>query len=275
MNLTQEQIAHRLGVSRNYVWMLEKGTKEGGHSLLYKLKRLEIEAGVAPVPMDYGGARTALRSAREGAGISLSDLSKRTKIPIYTLQNLENGSAHIKEDSARKIAKVIPTLNYDDLLAGSEVPVILDESAATGTLGAVPDLQLPPGVTAKFVPKLSYAQAGALHAWDDDLYEHEGVLAMNVPPRAKAFALEIRGDSMEEQIHEGDNVIIQWGETPRNGEIVVACLQNGEVMCKIYNVSREKVVLSSYNPSHQPIPLQEDEIRWVYPVIGMHRNFRR
>ena len=227
--------------------------------------------------MPVGGARGKLKLARGKATLSQAELAKRAGVPISLIQHLEDGSAHLNEQTAKKLARALPNLEVEDLLSGSDTPVIDDLSAATGTLGATPDLHLPPGMTARFVPLLSYTQAGAPRSWSDDLYAHEGVLSMNVPPRAKAFALCIRGDSMEDHFHDGDNVIVQWGEEPHNGEIVVACLKSGEVMCKIYNSHSkgQKVVLSSYNPSHAPIPLERTEIRWVYPVIGMHRNFRR
>ena len=222
------------------------------------------------------GARGALKAARIEAGMSRVELARLLGISTALLQNLEESRAHLSERLAARICEYLP-LDKDVLLGGSEAPRLHDETGMSGTFGATPNIGLPSGMTARYVPILSYTQAGAMTEWTDDLYQHEGVIAFDLPKRARAFALPVRGDSMEPQINAGDSVIIQWGEEPHNGEVVVACLGNGEVMCKIYQTydHGQRVVLSSYNPRHEPIPLERDEIRWIFPVIGLNRKFRR
>jgi transcriptional regulator with XRE-family HTH domain len=274
MGLSQRDFATYLEVSRNYISMLEQG-RAPGKAFVEKLKLLEGNEGLAPPPEKVSTSehtwsrRQALKHARESAGISRKDLAQRIGYPANLIENIEEGRAPISEAMATKVAEALPDLDIEILLGGSETPRVMDESGVTGTYGAKPTIVLPPGMTARFVPRLSYTQAGAMQAWSDDLYSHEGVLAMNLPANAKAFALPVRGDSMEDRIREGDEVIALWGREPRNGQVVVACLKSGEVMCKIFHSKDrgEKVVLTSYNAAvHPPIELHAEEVRWIYPV---------
>jgi phage repressor protein C with HTH and peptisase S24 domain len=146
-----------------------------------------------------------------------------------------------------------------------------------GTFGATPEIDMPAGKRARFVPLLSWAQAGALEAgFTDEAYDYSGTISVDLNDR-KAFGITIRGDSMVPEIQEGDDVIVSPSSAPSNGEMVIARTIHGDVMCKLYQ-TREggtKVVLSSYNPAYPPIELSRDEIAWVYPVRGAHRKYPR
>jgi repressor LexA len=71
---------------------------------------------------------------------------------------------------------------------------------------------------------------------------------LGIKPTDRTFALEVRGDSMiGRHILEGDVVVVEHGQTPRNGD-VVAALIDGESTLKTYVADKSKPYLRAENP---------------------------
>ncbi len=67
------------------------------------------------------------------------------------------------------------------------------------------------------------------------------------------FALEVKGDSMiGEGILEGDRVIVRKVSSARNGETVIAMVENEATVKKFYK-QKDNIELHSANPSYKPI----------------------
>ena len=90
----------------------------------------------------------------------------------------------------------------------------------------------------------------------------------------QTFALRVRGDSMiEDQICDGDVVVIERRDEARNGETVVALVGGDEATLKRFYRRGERVELVPANSSMQPIevPAADVQIRGV--VRGLMRTF--
>jgi SOS-response transcriptional repressor LexA len=220
--------------------------------------------------------RERLKQIRERAGLSLVDFSHRIGYSIGVLQAIEDGNATMPERMARRIAREFPEVSTEDLLSGSDYPRIVSEDGVEGDYGAAPMVNLPKGVHGRYVPLLSWAQAGALNAgYVDDSYDYRGILALNVKD-PKAYALEIRGDSMSPQINEGDHVIVCPTWEPRSGDVVIAKTKDGDAMCKVLQTANgERIKLLSYNPLHPTMEFSKDELQWIVPVGQITKNLRR
>jgi repressor LexA len=91
------------------------------------------------------------------------------------------------------------------------------------------------------------------------------------PASPDTFVLEVTGDSMiDEQIREGDYVICQKRNTARNGETVVALLEDGEATLKTFYREAGRVRLQPANPKYKPIYPRQIQIQGV--VIGVIRR---
>jgi len=91
---------------------------------------------------------------------------------------------------------------------------------------------------------------------------------------AKPFVLRVRGDSMiDEQIRDGDYVVIEPRHNVRNGQTVVALLDNGEATLKKFYRERDGVRLQPANDSYEPIRVRDCKVQGV--VIGVIRTFGR
>ncbi|MBN2212445.1 MAG: transcriptional repressor LexA [Sedimentisphaerales bacterium] len=87
----------------------------------------------------------------------------------------------------------------------------------------------------------------------------------------KTYALQVRGDSMiEEHIQDGDYVLVQKRNEIRDGQIVVALLENGEATLKKLHRRGKKYQLMGANPSFKPILVNRLAVQGV--VVGVIRS---
>ena len=92
------------------------------------------------------------------------------------------------------------------------------------------------------------------------------------PSGADTFALQVRGDSMiEEQIRAGDFVLAEKNAHPRDGQIVVALLENGETTLKKFYRQGRRCRLEAANPAYPPILTDRLNVQGV--VIGVIRKY--
>ncbi len=98
---------------------------------------------------------------------------------------------------------------------------------------------------------------------------------MTVPdvlaPSGDAYVLKVRGDSMiEAAIMDGDFVVIRPQSTARNGDIVVAQVEENSVTLKRFFKEKDRVRLQPANPSY---PSQYyDDVRIQGKLIGVIRR---
>lgn len=300
LGLKQDQMGAKLGVSRNLVSMMERETnprppsravslnfghvvKEAfrdGRISASQVSRLtgeipiesELTGSVQEAPAGYNGARARLKHAREAKGLSLKQFCKETGYSELIYKGIEDGCSNMSRKMAERVSRVLD-IPIEELLDGSDHPT--SGNGHHGTVGETPDLVMPPGQKARFVPLLSMAQCGRMMAYDDSAYDHSGFLALN-PKDGQAFAVTLAGDSMLPEIRPGDTAIIYPSLPPRNGGIVIARLSEehgGDVMLKLYQQSGENITLSSYNPAFPPMQFRRDAFAWIYPVAGVHRVF--
>lgn len=217
-----------------------------------------------------GQGRALLKAARLEKGLSVKDICKLTGYSELIYRGIEDGSSNMSRKMALKVAKALE-VDVDELLAGSDHPPA--NGTHHGTVGETPNLHLPPGSKARFVPLLSMAQCGQMMAYDDTAYDHNGFLAMNCTD-GKAFAVTLAGDSMVPEFRPGDTAVVYPSEPPRNGKVVIARLNEengGDVMLKLFQQSGDMVTLSSYNPAYPPMQFPRSAFAWIYTVKSVTR----
>ena len=90
-------------------------------------------------------------------------------------------------------------------------------------------------------------------------------------PSGDAYVLRVRGDSMiEAHIADGDFVLIRPQSTARNGDIVVAQVEENAVTLKRFFKEKDKIRLQPANPEY---PAQfYDDVRIQGKLIGVIRK---
>lgn len=92
--------------------------------------------------------------------------------------------------------------------------------------------------------------------------------------RRQTYALRVQGDSMiEEQIRDGDVVVVEEREVARDGETVVALVDGQNVTVKRYRRRASTVYLEPANPALSPLALPEERVRIQGVVIGVLRRY--
>lgn len=74
------------------------------------------------------------------------------------------------------------------------------------------------------------------------------------------FGLQIKGDSMEPKISNGDVVIVRRQNDAENGEIVIALVNGDDATCKRIRKYRDGIELISSNPAYAPMFFSNEEI---------------
>lgn len=124
------------------------------------------------------------------------------------------------------------------------------------------------------VPILGFIAAGApIEPYTDPN------ATMAVPPafvsqKRRVYVLQVRGESMiEEQIRDGDYVIIEQTDVANNGEIVVALLDNGMATLKRFFKEATRIRLEPANAKMSPIFVKN--VRIQGKVVGLIRRYGR
>ncbi|HUG46814.1 MAG TPA: transcriptional repressor LexA [Candidatus Limnocylindria bacterium] len=113
------------------------------------------------------------------------------------------------------------------------------------------------------------AAGGPIEAYQD------ASQTLNVPesivPNGDAYVLRVRGDSMiEAHITDGDFVVIRPQQTARNGDIVVAQVEENAVTLKRFFKEKDRIRLQPANEQYPP--QYYDDVRIQGKLIGVIRR---
>lgn len=90
--------------------------------------------------------------------------------------------------------------------------------------------------------------------------------------RKNSYALRVRGHSMvDDNIQDGDIVVIEKRQSANNGESVVAMINGERVTLKKFYVEADGIRLQPANPAMEPIYLRHDEVEILGIVTGVIR----
>ncbi len=101
---------------------------------------------------------------------------------------------------------------------------------------------------------------------------------VNLPPdfvgRKPTYALRVRDNSLlDEQIRDGDLVIIEDRTTAADGETIIALLQGGKATVRKLYREGDKIRLQPANPAVEPLVLDQDDVRVHGVVVGVMRHY--
>jgi repressor LexA len=93
--------------------------------------------------------------------------------------------------------------------------------------------------------------------------------------RKETYVLQVKGDSMiDEQIRDGDYVIVESRKNARDGEMVIALLEDEKAtLKKLYRESGGRIRLQPANPRMKPIYVDGRDLRVQGVVIGVLRKY--
>ena len=149
-------------------------------------------------------------------------------------------------------------------------------------------MKLPETQSAKVIPLRPAAPAPANDTVDLPLHGRiaagtpiealQGTETFSVPAAllgpGEHYALEVSGDSMvDEGILDGDFALIRKSDSARDGEIVVALIDDEEATLKTYRREGRMIRLDPANSRYEPQRYDEDRVRIQGRLAGLIRRY--
>lgn len=93
--------------------------------------------------------------------------------------------------------------------------------------------------------------------------------------KRNTYALRVSGHSMiDDNIQDGDVIIVEKRESAENGQSVVALINNEQVTLKKFYIETNGIRLQPANPDMEPIILKNEEVQVLGIVTGIIRDLQ-
>jgi len=242
-----------------------------------------------------------IKDLRISKGLTQFDLAEAVGVNNSYLSRIENGERRPSTKVMRKMSEVLD-YPYDDLVVASGLlsPEFREKRAMAGEPNVLKDIRDIKTYLSKLVPSADltaaerpmsarskrravpvfdrvpaglFDEANVIEAYDDIekivLTEDE----LNYDP--KAFALQVRGDSMVEAgILDGDTLIVSPSTKVADGDIAVVQINRRETTVKIVYFEGDNLLLQPANTQYKPMLLKyPDEVEILGRVILVRRKF--
>jgi repressor LexA len=184
---------------------------------------------------------------RRGYSPSLEEIGRR-----FGLSSVATVHKHVTHLVSKGLLRRAPNVNR------SIEPVPSEERAGGGV--SLPLL----GTVAAGAP-IEALEAGQFLLVPDDL----------VRSGVESYALQVRGSSMiDEQIRDGDYVIVEKRSRAENGDMVIALLDGAGATLKRFYREDGRIRLQPANPTMAPIVLASGDLRIQGIIVGLIRKLR-
>ncbi len=187
-----------------------------------------------------------IKLLREAAGLSQQELAEKVGYKTASAVNkIELGLRDLNQTKIVRFANALNTTT-EYLMSGE-----LDKKAK--------------GIK---IPVLGYVRAGIPISAVEEILDYEEI-SEEMSSQGDFFALQIKGDSMEPRMREGDVVIIKQQPTVENGDIAVVLVNGDDATVKKFYRSSSGIKLISINPAYDPFFFTPDEVNTLpVQIIG-------
>lgn len=182
-----------------------------------------------------------------------------------TLREIADATNHRSVSTIHVILRNLIDKGYLQKVDGNaRVLKIKDENIVSTFMGVSPSVEL---------PLMGYIAAGKPLEPHIDPNATFQVSASMLSGAKTSYVLQVKGESMiEDGIFDGDFVVIEKVNDARNGEIVVALVDDNLATLKKFYKEGGKIVLKPANASMQPI--YPNTIKIQGRVVGLVRKYQ-
>lgn len=194
-----------------------------------------------------------LKYFRSREGLSQSDLAKKLGVSTSTISMYEVGKREPDFETEEKIADFFNTdLN---ILRGRDTERICS-----------------PGVV--IIPVLGRVAAGIPLTAAEYIIDTEEI-SQAMASDGEYFGLQVKGDSMEPKISDGDVVIVRKQSDADDGDLVIALVNGDDAVVKRLKKYKNGIALISNNPAYDPMYFSNAEIdSKPVEIIGKVKELR-
>lgn len=220
-----------------------------------------------------------VRKYRTQLGWTLEELESRSGVGRGTISALENRGSN-KSEFASKLASAFG-LTVEQL--ADEPRNWLDEKHVGLPPQAIFDVNtIPASIGGRRIPLLNYVQAGIFTDIGSNFpTEDMEYLLTDLALSDRAFALQIKGESMLPDFKEGDRIIVDCDVCPRPGDFVVAKNTTEEATFKKYRLVRvddkgqEVFELIPLNNDYPTVRSDQQHLHIIGTMVEHRKYFRR
>lgn len=189
-----------------------------------------------------------LKNRRQQLGLTMLQVAQAVGVSEATVSRWESGDiANMRRDKIAKLANALQ-------LRPSVVMGVNDEPEGSSS--------------AVRIPVLGFVRAGYPMDAVENILDYEEI-SDEMARSGEFFALQIKGDSMEPKISEGDVVIVRKQSTADNGDVVVVLVNGDNATVKRFYKAEAGIKLISSNPQYDPFFYTPQEVDTLpVEVIG-------
>jgi repressor LexA len=186
-----------------------------------------------------------------------------------TLREMADAMNRRSVSTMHALIRTMVDKGYIQKVDGNNRTLKVLKKDSLSNLGAVPHA-MGPSVA---LPLMGYIQAGLPLEPYTDPEATFSVASTMLSGKKTSYVLEVKGSSMiEDGILDGDYVVIEKSEIAKNGDIVVALVDNSLATLKRFYKESGKVVLKPANAAMDPIYPKDVKIQGI--VVGLVRKFQ-
>ena len=182
-----------------------------------------------------------INERRKQLNLTLKEIADFVGVSEATVSRWESGNiANMRRDRISALAQILRVSPIDIMGISSDSSELLTVKAVK-------------------IPVLGYVRAGIPIEAVEEILDYEEI-SQEQARQGEFFALQIKGDSMEPRITEGDVVIVRKQETVDNGDIAVVLINGDDATIKKFYKSDAGIKLVSTNPKYDPFFYTPDEV---------------
>lgn len=203
-----------------------------------------------------------LKKRRKELDLTLEEIGRACGVAKATVQRWESGEIkNIRRDKINVLAKTL-RLPVGVLMCWDELDSRVAEKFPNWLPGEFVDATQRKAVK---IPVLGYVKAGIPMEAIENIIDYEEI-SEEMARTGEFFALQIKGDSMEPRITEGDVVIVRKQKIVENGDIAVVLVNGDEATVKKFYKADNGISLISTNTKYDPFYYSPEAVNSL-PVI--------
>nr|DAL91763.1 MAG TPA: Repressor protein CI [Caudoviricetes sp.] len=188
-----------------------------------------------------------IRRLRTERGIKQVTLAAELNVGQNTISNWENGKTEPDQKALKLMAEIFET-TIDEILGRSSKPE---------KIGYIR------------IPVLGRVAAGIPIDAIEEIIDWEDIPAEMTRGGVEYFGLQIKGDSMEPKISDGDIVIVRKQPDVESGEIAIVLVNGDDATVKKVKKSAAGMTLIANNPAYDPLFYSNEDIEKLpVAIIG-------
>lgn len=177
-----------------------------------------------------------LKKLREDVGMSQAELAKKIGVSQSTVGMWESGRNSPEFNNLQKIASIFD-VSIGFLVEGVEEP----------------------HKKGNWIPVLGKVQAGIPTTAVEDILDYEEITP-EMAAQGEHFALQVRGNSMQPKMDEGDVVIVRQQPDVDSGDTAIVLVNGDDATIKKIKKMDSGIMLIPMNPAYEPLFYSRDEI---------------